>query len=860
VRNRSSSSRRHNQSAGRNKRRLPFVALESLEGRSLFSGTTSLGLEASLSGPNPAEFQSFGASIATKGNLLLVGTAAVYDTTTGALIASGTATLYDTTTGTPTVKAKYDAPEGSPSFGSAVSFFGTGESFAISAPLENGGAVYVYLTPTTATGEPSSPIPLTAAQYGYNEAAPRLIEQSFGAALAGYGDHLLVTTTDDRNFSYDGVVRQINPVSGDVIRTFLNPDASPFNFDDFGAHLAVSGDQILFHAPTSAFSDPENPLDDLDSGPSNVYLHNGSTFTITFPDPAANPRFQYGASMAFSGDNVVIAAPAAGFDENFNTLGSPVYQYSAATGQLLHTYAQPASVPTESGSTYAAWGRGLTATADKLMIGAPFALNAGRVYVYDLATHAEIASAVAPNQGGNFGTSLASLPGDRFVVADPASNAGGFSAGQVHVYALTTTEDPDNSAPPTADAGDDLFATAGLAVPFSATDSTPAAGRTITTFEWDFDNDGTFDAFTPDASHIFTAAGTYTVTLRVTDDAGKSATDTLDVTVTLPAPPTADAGAAQTADTNQTVSFAGTAAAAPGATVASVTWDFDFDGTTFNTDATGLNPTHAFPAAGTYVVAIRVTDNFGQFTTDTTLVTVTEPTSTPGPVGLDASGNLVVNAPTGSTGLFQIRRAADGSIAVSGSATDYGTFAPTGSIIIYGSPAGNVIVIADNVVVPVFFSGGPGTDLVQGGGGNDVLLGGGGLDVLSGGSGRDLLIGGTGSDVLLGSANDDILIAGTTAFDNNPAALAAILAEWSSGRSYTQRVNNLRNASPTADRANGSVFLIADSTVFNDNAMDVLAGNAGDDWFLFNNDSGARDVLAGRSSNELITDLDLIVQ
>jgi Ca2+-binding RTX toxin-like protein len=162
------------------------------------------------------------------------------------------------------------------------------------------------------------------------------------------------------------------------------------------------------------------------------------------------------------------------------------------------------------------------------------------------------------------------------------------------------------------------------------------------------------------------------------------------------------------------------------------------------------------------------------------------------------------------------------------------------------------------VTNPVQFFGGPGVDVVQGGAGNDILVGGGGVDVLSGGAGRNLLIGGAGSDVVVGSASDDILIAGSTAFDNDPAALARIMAEWTSSRSYTQRVNNLRNVSPTADRLNGSTFLIADTTVFDDAAVDVLTGNAGQDWFLFNNDKGVRDIATDDAKNEVISDLDLL--
>jgi hypothetical protein len=40
-------------------------------------------------------------------------------------------------------------------------------------------------------------------------------------------------------------------------------------------------------------------------------------------------------------------------------------------------------------------------------------------------------------------------------------------------------------------------------------------------------------------------------------------------------------------------------------------WDFDYDGSTFNVDATGVTATHTYLTAGTYTVMLRVTDNDG---------------------------------------------------------------------------------------------------------------------------------------------------------------------------------------------------------------------------------------------------------
>ena len=134
--------------------------------------------------------------------------------------------------------------------------------------------------------------------------------------------------------------------------------------------------------------------------------------------------------------------------------------------------------------------------------------------------------------------------------------------------------------------------------------------------------------------------------------------------------------------------------------------------------------------------------------------------------------------------------------------------------------------------------GGAGNDRLRGGNGADILLGDDGADNLIGGKGNDILIGGQGADTLTGSAGDDLLVAGFTSYDAVDAALLSLLAEWTSSRSYADRVANL-SGTGTGLRLNGNNFLIAQGasrTVFDDGAVDDLTGNAGQDWFLLNLD------------------------
>jgi Ca2+-binding RTX toxin-like protein len=117
---------------------------------------------------------------------------------------------------------------------------------------------------------------------------------------------------------------------------------------------------------------------------------------------------------------------------------------------------------------------------------------------------------------------------------------------------------------------------------------------------------------------------------------------------------------------------------------------------------------------------------------------------------------------------------------------------------------------------------------LEGGNGDDVLIGGSGIDSLFGGAGRDLLIGGLGNDTLSGDLGDDILIGGTCTYSGNSSAIDAVMAEWTSAKSYDIRVNNLLNGGGL----NGTNRLYS-GTVQNDSgAADNLTGGADLDWFF----------------------------
>jgi PGF-CTERM protein len=99
------------------------------------------------------------------------------------------------------------------------------------------------------------------------------------------------------------------------------------------------------------------------------------------------------------------------------------------------------------------------------------------------------------------------------------------------------TEDVADNTPPVVttdivnEGGKDVKHKAGKEVYFQAS-ATDANGDSLT-YLWDF-GDGTPSSTQENPSHIYTEAGTYTVTLTVTDVRGDAITDTFAVQVTKP--------------------------------------------------------------------------------------------------------------------------------------------------------------------------------------------------------------------------------------------------------------------------------------------------------------------------------------
>jgi PKD repeat protein len=392
----------------------------------------------------------------------------------------------------------------------------------------------------------------------------------------------------------------------------------------------------------------------------------------------------------------------------------------------------------------------------------------------------------------------------------------------------------------------------------SATD--PAGANDPLAFGWVVKRLGDSGNYASGTGSSFTFApddnGTYTLTLTVNDDDGGVSTLTRSFVVNNVAPTaTLSAPTPVNPVRGQSAAFVANFADPGGHENMMVAWDFgDGSSVAFHSAADGgaMTPSHVFAAAGTYTVNVSFRDKDGGVATATQKVTVGVVAMQADPAN-PALTALVIGGTTGNDviDISIVRKGKTDVTSVKINGVEIGTYSPTGRVIVIGQAGDDQIDASKAPALPTEMYGGTGNDSLTGAtGASNILVGGDGSDVLKGGSMRDLLIGGIGADTLKGDGDDDILIAGSTAYDNNLAALRAALATWMrTDITYDQRVAALGSSA--------AAFPLNVNSVTGDNDVDSLSGGTGQNWF-FGNISGGRasaDTMHDRQSSEQVVDL-----
>ena len=212
---------------------------------------------------------------------------------------------------------------------------------------------------------------------------------------------------------------------------------------------------------------------------------------------------------------------------------------------------------------------------------------------------------------GDGGTSTAQNPSHTytsagsFTVTLTATNSAG-SDGETKTNYITVSDDPtaNFSGSPTSGA-----------VPLTVNFTNSSTGAT--SYSWTFGDGGTSAAANP--SHTYTSAGTFTVQLTATSACGSDVyTRTGYITVTCTAPVAAFSGSPTSGTAPLTVNFTDQSTGA-----SSWSWSFGDSGT-----STAQNPSHTYTSAGTYTVALTVTNSCGSdVETKTGYITVSEPST-----------------------------------------------------------------------------------------------------------------------------------------------------------------------------------------------------------------------------------------
>jgi len=173
--------------------------------------------------------------------------------------------------------------------------------------------------------------------------------------------------------------------------------------------------------------------------------------------------------------------------------------------------------------------------------------------------------------------------------------------------------------PPTADAGGEYSGEPGDEIHFNGTGSydNDDEGCCIVRYDWKFyDEDIWHNDTGSTPTYVYNTGGDYTVTLRVYDDEGDTASDTALVYVYEGL--TAIAGGPYSGAAGELISFSGSVLG--GSSPYTFAWDLDNDGE--YDDASGASASKSWDIPGEYIISLKVTDSMQESDTDDATVTV----------------------------------------------------------------------------------------------------------------------------------------------------------------------------------------------------------------------------------------------
>ena len=357
-----------------------------------------------------------------------------------------------------------------------------------------------------------------------------------------------------------------------------------------------------------------------------------AAFTVT-PSTAVNPSvpFAFDAAPSLDPDGTLVNTSWDFGDGNVDFSSAPSHAYALAGPYLVSLSVRDNGSLTSTASRTVLVNTGPVAsfTAD------PLAVNPGVPVSFDASASTDSDGTITTYDwdfgDANPGTGVTAnhayvLPGSYTAVLTVTDNG---------TLADTTSQGIFVNAPPNASFVADPQPSA-PGVPVNFTSSSTDSDGTIIAHLWDFGDGNTSTAASP--SYAYAMAGSYIVSLTVTDNMTLSDTITQAVQIIPNQPPVASlAFLPGLPETNTPVTFDGSGSTDPDGVITN--YRFDFGDGTFGSGTTAM-VTHAYALPGTYLVTLDVTDDDGASDSYPRFVLVRSPNEPP-------EANATVDPPTG---------------------------------------------------------------------------------------------------------------------------------------------------------------------------------------------------------------------
>lgn len=325
--------------------------------------------------PEPADFATFGWTVAGLGEQLLVGVTG-FNEPTGLFCAvdpencgaaAGAVYLFDPATGAVLHRFANPTPGRADQFGMAIAV--VGGDVLIGAPFDNNGGVKdagaAYLFHND--GED------WVLRQAFFSPSPKAGEQ-FGMAVAALGGDVVIGAPHARVQTIGGETPSTATGPGTVFRfhfdgsgwvptTYPNPNGAAGKADAFGQAVATPGGQLLVGAPHEGAGD---------AGAAYLIAAVGGAVLQTFRKPGvAAVSEQFGYTVAALGEDALIGA---WYDTTGGLDAGAVYVFRSANGERARTYV---------GGPGDEFGGSLAALGDRIAIGAGKDGDVGAVSIFD---------------------------------------------------------------------------------------------------------------------------------------------------------------------------------------------------------------------------------------------------------------------------------------------------------------------------------------------------------------------------------------------------------------------------------------------------------------------------------------------